>query len=242
MTGSTEGHSYVGAPPLELACLDMAGTTVVDDGLVEVAFATALDRLGAPTSGAARARMDEHVRATMGTSKIEVFRALFAADEERAHAANDAFEHAYAELISAARVRPVPGAVEAIAALRGAGVRVALTTGFSAGTRQLLIRALGWETVVDLAVSPGDAGRGRPFPDMVLSTVLRLGVSDVRAVAVVGDTPADIVAGLRAGAPWVVGVESGATAADELWAAGATHVIRSVATLPVLLAPVLTSP
>ena len=64
--------------PVELVVLDMAGTTVVDDGLVEGAFARAWDRV---MGGEGREAALEHVRATMGQSKIEVFRAL--ADDAR---------------------------------------------------------------------------------------------------------------------------------------------------------------
>ena len=121
------------------------------------------------------------------------------------------------------------------ALLRRRRVRLALTTGFAPATRDALLGALGWEGVADLALSPVDAGRGRPFPDMVLTAVLRLGSTDVAAVAVVGDTAADMVSGRRAGARWVVGVRTGSDPEDRLWAAGATHVVGSVADLPGVL-------
>ena len=132
-------------------------------------------------------------------------------------------------------LRPLPGARQAIDALRGAGVKVALTTGFSAGTRRRLVDALGWGDAVDLALSPADAGRGRPFPDMILTAVIRLGIESVAAVAVAGDTGADIVAGRRAGASVVAGVLTGADDRGSLERAGATHVLDSVADLPALL-------
>ena len=222
MTAST-GTS----PSIQLVCLDMAGTTVRDDGAVEQAFLSALDALEVPDER--RAAMVRHVRETMGTSKIEVFRALFG-DEERACDANRAFEAAYEAGLDG--VQPIPGAAETIEVLRARGVRVALTTGFSAGTRDLLLGALGWTDIADLVVSPSDAGRGRPFPDMVLTAVLRLRVDAVQAVAVAGDTAADVTTGLRAGASVVAGVLTGADDRSRLLEAGATHVIDSVVTLP----------
>ena len=222
MTAST-GTS----PSIQLVCLDMAGTTVRDDGAVEQAFLSALDSLEIPDER--RPAMVRHVRETMGTSKIEVFRALLG-DEEHAREANRAFEAAYEAGL--AGVQPIPGAAETIAALRARGVRVALTTGFSAGTRDLLLGALGWTDIADLVVSPSDAGRGRPFPDMVLTAVLRLRVDAVQAVAVAGDTAADVTTGLRAGASVVAGVLTGADDRSRLLEAGATHVIDSVVTLP----------
>jgi phosphoglycolate phosphatase len=211
---------------IQLACLDMAGTTVGDGGAVEQAFLSALDALEVPD--ARRPAMLAYVRETMGTSKIEVFRALFG-DEQSASDANRAFESAYETGIDA--VRPIPGAAETIERLRASGLRVALTTGFSAHTRDLLLESLGWTSIADLVLSPSDAGRGRPFPDMVLTAVLRLRIDSVQAVAVVGDTVADITAGVRAGASVVAGVLTGTDDRSMLLHAGATHVFESVATL-----------
>ena len=225
MTTST-GPGRATGPGIQLVCLDMAGTTVTDGGAVEQAFVSALDALAVPDDR--RPAMVDYVRETMGTSKIEVFRALLG-DEELARDANRAFEAAYEAGLD--RVQPIPGAAETIEELRARGVRVALTTGFSARTRDLLLGALGWTDVADLVVSPSDAGRGRPFPDMVLTAVLRLRVDAVQAVAVAGDTAADVTTGLRAGASVVAGVLSGADDRSRLLGAGATHVIDSVVTL-----------
>lgn len=215
---------------IQLACLDMAGTTVEDGGAVEQAFLSALDALETPDER--RPAMISYVRETMGTSKIEVFRALFG-DEESAREANRAFEAAYEAGID--EVRPIVGAAETIGGLRARGVHVALTTGFSARTRDLLLDALGWTNIADLVLSPSDAGRGRPFPDMVLTAVLRLRIDAVQAVAVAGDTAADVTTGLRAGASVVAGVLTGSDNRSRLVEAGATHVIDSVVTLPAVI-------
>jgi phosphonatase-like hydrolase len=217
---------------LELVCLDMAGTTVADEGLVLRAFEAALDAL--EVAPADRLAMVEVVVATMGTSKIEVFRQLFG-DEGRAQRANAAFERAYHALVDEGGVHPIPGADAAMDALGFWGVKVALTTGFSAATRDALLAALGWERRADLCLSPDDAGRGRPYPDMILTAVLRLAVTDVAHVVVVGDTASDMLSGRRSGARWVVGVLSGADDRERLVGAGATHVLDSVADLPELL-------
>ena len=81
-------------------------------------------------------------------------------------------------------VRPIDGAEDAIAALRAEGVLVCLTTGFSPATLAALLDALGWHDRADLALAPGPGVRGRPHPDLVLGAVLRLGIDDVRRVAV----------------------------------------------------------
>jgi phosphonatase-like hydrolase len=144
----------------------------------------------------------------MGQSKIEVFRHILGA-EDAAQAANAVFEKHYAAAVERGEISPMPGAVELFAACRSAGIKVCLSTGFSALTRDAIIAALGWRPLVDLLLSPADAGRGRPWPDMPLTALLRLGGESVASLAVVGDTPADIECGLRSGAGLVAGVLSG---------------------------------
>lgn len=215
-----------------LAVLDMAGTTVADDGLVVRAFTAALDEL--EVAGADRPRMQQYVLDTMGQSKIDVFRALFPVEAE-AQRADHAFADAYDRLIDDGLAQPLPGAENTIRALRDAGVKVALTTGFGVGTRDRLLAALGWADLADLALCPVEAGRGRPYPDLVLTAVLELQVDDVRSVAVAGDTTSDVTSGLRAGASVVAGVLTGAHDAAALTAAGATHVLDSITDLPSVL-------
>jgi phosphoglycolate phosphatase len=212
----------------------MAGTTVRDGGVVEGAFLDALTARGVGPSDARRPAMLDYVRETMGSSKITVFRTLFP-DESDAQGANAAFEAAYEERVEAGDIAEIPGAARLIGELRADGVRVALLTGFSARTRDLVIAALGWGGIADLLVCPEEAGRGRPYPDMILHSVLRLGIDDVADVAVVGDTAADVVSGLRSGASLVVGVLSGFDSEDQLRAAGATDVLDSVLDIPALL-------
>ncbi|MEV6435581.1 phosphonatase-like hydrolase [Streptomyces anulatus] len=223
--------------PFRLVVLDMAGTTVADGGLVEQAFSAAAQRLGVRPGSDEHARQLAYVRATMGESKISVFRHLFG-DEDRAQRANTAFEEAYGELVDAGRVAPVPGAREAVERLASEGRTVVLTTGFARPTQDAILAALGWQDLVPLTLCPADAGgRGRPFPDMVLAAFLRTGaVDDVRRTAVAGDTSYDMLSGVRSGAGIVAGVLTGAHDKDRLTRHGATHVLGSVAELPDLIA------
>jgi phosphonatase-like hydrolase len=114
-------------------------------------------------------------------------------------------------------------------------MRICLTTGFSPATREHIVSVLDWKGMIDLALSPADAGRGRPWPDMILTAVLRLRIDDVAEVAVVGDTDNDLVAGSRSGASLVIGVLTGAHSRSDLTSVPHTHIIDSVADLPALL-------
>lgn len=212
---------------IKLAVLDMAGTTVADDGLVLRAFAAAAAAAGLAESGPEADAARQYVLDTMGQSKIVVFRALFG-DEDRAQAANRAFEAEYDRLVDEGGATAIAGAAESISALRNAGIQVALTTGFSRTTQDKLLAALGWQTLADLTLSPAEAGRGRPFPDLILTALMRLGVDDVKDVAVLGDTANDITSGRRAGASIVAGALTGAHDEKQLRAADPTHVVPSV--------------
>ena len=218
-----------------VVCLDMAGTTVRDDNTVMEAFATAIASRNLTVADFHSGM--KYARETMGQSKIEVFRHILGS-EYAAQAANAVFEADYAGAVAAGDISPMPGAVELFAACRAAGIRVCLSTGFAPVTRDAIVAALGWETLVDLFLSPADAGRGRPWPDMPLTALLRLRGDSVSSLAVVGDTPSDVEAGLRAGAGLVVGVLSGDSTLDDLAAVpaatglpGAPLILDSVADL-----------
>ncbi|MFD4780048.1 phosphonatase-like hydrolase [Rhodococcus qingshengii] len=220
--------------PITLAVLDMAGTTVADDGLVLRAFAAAAEAGGLPAEGPEADAARQYVLDTMGQSKIVVFRAIFG-DEDRAQAANAAFETTYDSLIDQGLAEPIPGAEKAITTLRETGIKVALTTGFSRSTQDKLLVALGWETLADLTLSPAEAGRGRPYPDLILTALLKLSIDDVHQIAVLGDTSNDVLSGIRSGASIVAGTLTGAHDEQQLRDAGATHIVPSVTEFAELL-------
>lgn len=220
--------------PITLAVLDMAGTTVADDGLVLRAFAAAAEAGGLPAEGPEADAARQYVLDTMGQSKIVVFRAIFG-DEDRAQAANAAFETTYDSLIDQGLAEPIPGAEKAITTLREAGIKVALTTGFSRSTQDKLLVALGWKTLADLTLSPAEAGRGRPYPDLILTALLKLSIDDVHQIAVLGDTSNDVLSGIRSGASIVAGTLTGAHDEQPLRDAGATHIVPSVTEFAELL-------
>ena len=211
---------------IELICFDMAGTTVNDEGLVLAAFRRTIDELGVTGEDARRA--EAYVIETMGQSKIEVFTELF---DERAIVANDAFERHFVTLAQELGVSEIPGARATVDELKRRGIAVALTTGFSPATREVLIDLLGWSELFSLRVSPADAGRGRPAPDMILLCALRSRVSAVQTIMVVGDTASDMHAGRRAGVGQCVGVLSGTDDEARLLESGADSVLDSVADL-----------
>ena len=69
------------------------------------------------------------------------------------------------------RCEPIQGA-EDFDPRAQAGIKVCLTTGFSETTQQRILAALGWQNLADLTLCPAQAGRGRPYPDLVLKALL----------------------------------------------------------------------
>ena len=211
---------------ITVACLDMAGTTVADDGTVIEAFTAAITEQHLPEAAYQQAMTD--VRSSMGQSKIEVFRRILG-DDASARKANEAFEDHYAAAVRRGAISAVPGAEDTIMRLRDTGVRVCLATGFSPVTRDAIIDKLAWGGLIDLALSPADAGRGRPWPDLPLTALLRLRGGAVAELAVAGDTGSDIESGVRAGAAIVAGVLTGASSRADLEQAGAPLILDSIA-------------
>ena len=216
---------------IELVVLDMAGTTVKDDGQVAEAFTAALVEHGIPVS-------PEAIRSLRGASKRVAILGLLpggANQAERAERVYASFREHLAQRY-ANTVRAVPGAEETMAWLRGRGIRVALNTGFDRDTTQMLLVALGWtDGVVDAVVCGDEVPQGRPAPYLIFRCMEATGAASVHRVASVGDTILDLRAGHNAAVRYNVGVLSGAHGREQLEAEPHTHLLTSVAELPALM-------
>lgn len=218
------------APAIRLVAFDVAGTTINDDGLVITAFKVAFEKSEPelwPEKGAA---WTQYAIDTMGQSKIQVFTELLG-DIEKARTANVEFEEAYMNEVAEQGISPIAGTLETFAALKERGIAIALTTGFSRSTLDPMLFELGWLGLIDVSVTPEEAGRGRPHPDMLNFLTNKLNIQSPESVMVIGDTASDMEAGVNFGAVKIVGVLSGAHERETLVAAGATSVINSVADL-----------
>jgi len=219
---------------VEMVAFDVAGTVLNDDGLVISAFRNAFEATQPdlwPTHGE---QWTQYAIDTMGQSKIHVFTELLG-DAEKAYQANLAFEESYVTEIAEVGAVPIAGAEDLFKYLKAKGIAVALTTGFSRSTLDTLLIELGWKDLIDLSVTPSEAGRGRPHPDMLNMAVEVLGITNSENVVVCGDTAADMQAAVAFGAGQVIGVLTGAHNEQTLHDAGATSVINSVADLKSLI-------
>lgn len=210
----------------QLLVTDFAGTTMKDDGAVLAAYRSALGEFNIPFT-------EEDLAARRGANKRAVFREL-AGDDAVADRALGAFEAALRREYESGEVREIEGAEAALTALKGAGIKLALTSGFDRGLVDLLVGRLGWADLFDCVLSGSDAPEGRPAPYLIYRAMTELRVHDVAQVAVVGDTPLDLRAANNARAGWVIGVLSGAHGIETLGATPHTHLLPSVASLPKL--------
>lgn len=217
---------------IELAALDIAGTTVDEGGAVYRVLADVATAHGADPT-------DADIRAWMGADKREAIATLLgvAAGHPTVAAAHRAFVTELAAAYRATPPVPFPGVEEALATLRAAGIKVALTTGFDRQVTDPLLAAVGWRVpkVLDAVVCSDEVAAGRPEPFLIRWAMELTGVADPGRVLAAGDTVLDVRAGRAAGAGIVVGVLTGAQTADELAAAGPTRLVGGVADLPAML-------
>jgi phosphoglycolate phosphatase len=217
--------------PIALVVLDLAGTTVADPGLTEIAYTSALHAPDAGPGDPELQRMLDHVRATMGEPVDSVLRHLLD-DNARAQAGLKSFDACYAEFADAGRLVALPGAAHAIGSLRESGIRVALTTGFSPTTRDCILHALGWQDIADLTVCADESQ-----PNSTLAAAAALDVAAPALIATVGDTAFDMRCGRQAGGTFVAGVLTGAHDGRTLQAAGASHLLQAAMSLPEFITP-----
>jgi HAD superfamily hydrolase (TIGR01509 family) len=133
---------------------------------------------------------------------------------------------AYARL--APQVRPLPGALELLAALTQMGVPWAIATSGRRESAQPTLDILGLPAGVPV-ITRDLVPHAKPDPDLFLAAAAALGVPIADSV-VVGDSVWDLLAARRARALGV-GLLSGGYGQDELLAAGAYRVYEDPADL-----------
>ncbi len=254
----TYTRRYTG--PLQAAILDWAGTTV-DFGCLAPAgaFMEAFARSGVEiTLEQARAPMGmakwHHIQAiTRMPAVADLWASVHGAaptDEDVNHLYNTFLPLQVAVVERHADV--IPGAVEAVAALRARGLKIGSTTGYPRPVMDVVQRVAAEQGYSpDVVVCAGETPTGRPGPSMALRCVIELSISPVEACVKIGDTVVDVEEGLNAGM-WSVGVTDTGNeiglpqaewealpadrrdalrrvATDRLARAGAHYVVRSLA-------------
>lgn len=132
-----------------------------------------------------------------------------------------------------ARTRAYPGALEALAALRSEGRRLAIVTGKLVEPAEWSARHVGLAPHLDLVVGADTCARCKPHPDPVLHALAALGARPDEAIFV-GDSHHDVAAGQAAGVVTVAALW-GAAAPEALLASRPDHVLDRIEDLPALV-------
>ncbi|MGG1658436.1 phosphonoacetaldehyde hydrolase [Brevibacillus sp. NRS-1366] len=156
---------------------------------------------------------------------------------------------------------PVPGAIQLAERLRGQGIKIGSTTGYTREMMEIVTASAKQQGYApDVLVTPSEMPAGRPYPWMCYRNAMLLGVYPMSEIVKVGDTTSDMQEGRNAGM-WTVGVLKGGSelglsqdevasmAADELDArlakaserllvAGAHYVIEEIGRLDEVLAKI----
>jgi phosphoglycolate phosphatase len=130
--------------------------------------------------------------------------------------------------------RLLPGALDALQALKHRGKLTAVCSNKPRNFTRELLNILGLAPHLDAAFGPEDVPRPKPAPDMLLAALRRLDVSAAEALYV-GDMRVDIQTARAAGVRvWVV--PTGTDEASELRAAQPDRLLRDLTELVELLA------
>jgi phosphoglycolate phosphatase len=222
------------APAVSLVCCDLADI-VIDGSVVERAFAEAIATQGIVAGTQDYVRSMVRFDRARGRPPADVLRELFEGDEPRSQAASLAFDRSFRAAAERFGVAVPPEAVAVFAKISGSGMKICLLSALSRGACGDMLGRFCRRGLADLWLTADEAPRGFPWPDPVLTAMLRLGTGDVREVAVVSATENGVLSGYRAGARIVVGVGSDARRVAALRQAGATRVVDDIAALPDLI-------
>ena len=111
----------------------------------------------------------------------------------------------------------IPGALEAIAALRQRGLKIGSCSGYPKAVMDKVVElARGNGYVADYVVATDEVPNGRPHPAQALANVIALGIEDVAACVKVDDTWPGILEGRRAGM-WTVALTCSGNALGLTW-------------------------
>ena len=199
---------------IKAAIFDWAGTTI-DYGCFApvMGFIDGFGSIGIDIS-------EKMAREPMGLAKLDHVRAIAAmldeaVTEEQILKVYEVFEAAlFANIEGYCEVKD--HVVETVAALRGQGVGIGSTTGYTPAMMEIVLpKAAAQGYAPDFCIAPGQGTsgqvvKGRPYPHMIWHNLMYFGISDPREAVKIGDTKADIEEGVNA-CCWTVGVILGSS-------------------------------
>lgn len=217
---------------LKAVLFDLDGTLIDTPAVIVETAQVVLRALGQPVAAEEAAA----IRATIGLPLPIAFAGLLGADAASAQVL-DAVERYRvlwrAEVTPRVKKLVYPGALEGVRALHASGLKLAVVTGKAQSGADGTVDVAGLRPFFHFVGGYDSVPRPKPFPDLALLALERLGVAAEDAV-VVGDATLDLAMARSAGIRSIA-VTYGAQPEEVLRAAGPTWVVRSVAEMIALL-------
>ena len=208
------------APRADTVLLDVDGTLVDTTYHHALAWARAFRSLDVDV-----ALWEVHRAIGMGGDRLVAEVAGHEVEERLGDALREAWEREYEPL--RAEVAPLPRAHELLKLLKDKGFRVALASSGKPDHTGQAVELLGAKDLLDAVTTSEDAEDSKPAADILGAALRSAGGSHAITV---GDSPYDVEASTRLGAPCVA-VRTGGFGEDELRDAGAVLVVDGVADL-----------
>ncbi len=226
--------------PIELAVLDISGTTVKDKGEITAAFAKAFELEGYKIP-------EEKIAAVMGYKKTDAIKTLLEEFAEDKSVINEEYinlihQNFIDDLIdyykNSGQLEAMPYSEDTFEFLRKNNIKIGLDTGFFSDITNVIIEELGWlkNGLVDFVISSDEAAAGRPYPYMIQELMKRANITDPKKVIKVGDTEVDIKEGRNAQCLLTIAVTTGKSyTKEQLELYKPDYIIDSLRELPDLL-------
>lgn len=208
-----------------LVILDFDGTIADTRATILRTFRMTIEELSL------EARSDEECGSTIGLPLVEGFHKLYPSiSPEQSELYTETYRRIFRENKRNLSPDMFAGVLETIKALHDKGLTITIASSRSRRPLLEFVESFGLHDMIPYVLGLEDCTQHKPDPEPVLKTLRELKFRADETL-VVGDMPYDILMGARAGAE-TCGVSYGNASADELRAAGATHIID---TFPQLL-------
>ena len=216
---------------MQIQCVvfDMAGTTVNEDNIVYKTLQAAINHFNVPVD------LNHVLSHGAGKEKFQAIKDIISNSpyelDEKLQV--EAFNYFLVELDIAYTnfdVTPMPGAEHVFAALKQAGIKVVLNTGYNRATAESLLKQLGWVEgqQIDLLITASDVEHNRPMPDMIFYAKEKLHIANTKHMVKIGDSCIDIEEGKNAGCLLNIGITTGAQTETQLMEAKPDYIIHSL--------------
>ena len=185
---------------LRVVLLDIDGTLLLSNDAHARAFVEAGKSMGLPANYLS-------IRRLIGKGGDKLIPEGFGidAESERGKKLDEAKGRIFRSSITS--LQPTPGARQLLTKLRKDGIQLVVATSAGKEDVTLLLKQARVLDLIDQTTSSDDAESSKPEPDIIQAALRKTG-EHARAALMIGDTPYDIEAALRAGVP-IIAVRCG---------------------------------